>query len=298
MRLLETCPVCRSEKLNEAYQHKDELGLRTWSVWACSNCAMGFVNPQPSWDELAPYYASDYDPYTQSHGATESDEAVVARARAAGEFRHVPIKAGDRLLDVGCGGGYFLRIAGKLGAVPDGVEPSPNGAAASRQAGLNVFHGTLEQYVEAHGDRRFDVITMNHVLEHVPDPVATLSNLRKLLAPGGFVSIIVPNAGCWAVRSMKGDWHSSDVPRHLFQFTERGMEACGRQAGLRRIAFQTYCYPPATAATLRAWLRRRFFFPQRISMRLGFIEKVVAPRLGAWLDRRNGGEALIMRFAV
>lgn len=91
-----------------------------------------YVNRRPTWRELEPHCSSDYAAYKPSHGASASDDEVILEARAKGAFRHIAIPGGKRLFDVGCGGGYFLRICPKLGATVQGVEPS---SATAEQLG-------------------------------------------------------------------------------------------------------------------------------------------------------------------
>jgi 2-polyprenyl-3-methyl-5-hydroxy-6-metoxy-1,4-benzoquinol methylase len=158
-------------------------GLRAW-----------LDRPPADPEELTRYYSETYEAYDEKHGAEGDDAAVIARAKGEGEFRHIPLPTGKRVLDFGCGGGYFLGICRKLGAMVQGIEPSPHGAALTRRQGIPVFEGSLEEYLATHGSERFDIITSNHVIEHVPDPVATLAGLRQLLAPDGMMTIAVPNA--------------------------------------------------------------------------------------------------------
>jgi 2-polyprenyl-3-methyl-5-hydroxy-6-metoxy-1,4-benzoquinol methylase len=113
MEKLIRCPVCRSEniRLDFTAPTTRKTDSRQWHVDRCETCSHGFMNPQPSWEELAPYYSKDYDPYNPSHAAHGPDDEVVAKAQRTGEFRHIKIAPGNRILDVGCGAGYFLRIA-------------------------------------------------------------------------------------------------------------------------------------------------------------------------------------------
>jgi hypothetical protein len=124
------------------------------------------MNPQPTWAELEDYYTASYDPYDPSHGAEAPDDVIVAKARRDGEFRHVRISPGTRLLGVGGGAGFFPRIAARFGAEVQGVEPSDIAASRARESGIPVFTGTVEDYAGSSGDRQFDLITANHVLEH------------------------------------------------------------------------------------------------------------------------------------
>lgn len=300
MKTLTRCPVCGSDRIRHDYTAPTTRGMdeTAWRVDACDACSLGFMNPQPSWEELAPYYSATYSPYEASHGGDAEDDRTVERARREGEFRHVKIEPGLRLLDVGCGGGYFPRIARRLGAEVQGVEPSANGAATARAAGLPVFEGTVESYAEAHPEAKFDLITANHVLEHVPEPVETLRVMGRLLAPGGTVWIGVPNAACAFSRAMPGRWHSVDLPYHLMQFTPESLALAGREAGLEVVGRETYSYPPSTGASIRQLLRRKYKVPARLTMRIGAIDSRLAPRVGRRYDAKGLGEAILIRYGL
>src|SRR5437660_1324092 len=112
MRQLSACPVCESTRIRHELDAPTTRGLdrKVWRIDRCEECTHGFVNPQPTWDELEAYYTESYDAYDPSHGAEASDDVVFEKARRDGEFRHVRISQGTRLLDVGCGAGFFLRI--------------------------------------------------------------------------------------------------------------------------------------------------------------------------------------------
>jgi 2-polyprenyl-3-methyl-5-hydroxy-6-metoxy-1,4-benzoquinol methylase len=263
------------------------------------DCEHGFLNPQPSWEELAPYYGAGYHAYDPTHGAADQDDdQLVNDARKRGEFRRIPIRPGSRVLDVGCGGGMFLRIRKRLGDEVQGVEPSPIGAERARAAGLPVFLGTVEQFAAQHPDRKYDIITANHVLEHVPQPVATLEVLRQLLVPGGYLWIAVPNAACVFCQSLRDVWHSTDLPFHLMQFTPRSLQVAGERAGLVVRSLSTDSMPSAVGASIRQWLRRRYKVPQRLTLRIGLIDTIVAPRVGRRLDASSQGEAIMVEFVA
>lgn len=254
------------------------------------------MNPQPSWDDLEFYYNNAYEAYDPMHGSGANDEQEIERAKLTGSFRHIPLPSGMRLLDVGCGGGYFLRITAKLGAIAEGVEPSRYAAEVAWKQGLRVFHGTLESYAdEAPSGTQFDIITANHVVEHVPRPVETLCEMKRLLAPGGFIWIAVPNAAYPICRSLKGLWHSTDLPYHLMQFTPASISEAGRQAGLKIRRQYTESLPRNVAASLGQYLRYRWKLPRRFTQRLRFLDAV-----SVWYarraDRKCAGEAILTEF--
>lgn len=298
MPTMRQCPICLSSELAfrfNGFTNRKPADGKVWPVSECRDCGHGFMNPQPEPDVLDAYYDAAYEPYQEDHGATQDDAAIVARAIKEGEFRHIPLPAGKKVLDFGCGGGFFLRICRNLGAEVQGIEPSPHGAAATRRQGIPVFNGTLEQFLEHHADARYDVITSNHVLEHVPHPVRTLAGLRSLLAPGGSMTICVPNAQCTFAQELRAEWYSTDLPFHLHQFSSRSLAAAARAAGLS-CEIGTTSLPSSTGASLSLLLRRKYFIPRRLTGQLPFF-RLLSERLAVRHDREGRGEALLARFS-
>jgi 2-polyprenyl-3-methyl-5-hydroxy-6-metoxy-1,4-benzoquinol methylase len=297
---LSRCPVCGSDDIHPSREGRTRLNFdaKRWRIDGCGVCSHEFVNPQPNWDELAPYYASNYTPYDSNDGSEAPDDEVIERAHASGEFRHVKLRPGLRLLDVGCGGGYFLRVASQLGVIAEGVEPSAQGAETAARTGVSIFHGTLEGYAQANPGRQFDLITANHVLEHVPAPVETLKTMAGLLAPGGRVWISVPNVDCIDSRKLKDKWHSSELPIHLNHFTPDSLRKAGEQAGLVLRSVVTLSMAKGAAGSLRTILREQFFIPWKVSGRLGVIDSYFGPKLASRMDAKGRGEAILVEFAV
>jgi SAM-dependent methyltransferase len=291
MRVLQSCPACGSPDIVPAYTGRttrNPADPATWHLVRCQRCDHGFLNPQPDWSDLEPYYTSSYAPYAPDHGV---DTSAVELARATGEYRHVKIRAGMRILDVGCGGGSFLRVARELGATVAGVEPSPSGAKAASEQGLDVFHGRLEDYAQKVPESvRWDLITFSHVVEHLPEPNATLAVAGRLLAPGGRVWVAVPNGACRAARSLGWRWHSTDLPIHLHQFSTQSLRKAVEGAGLLVDRIYTYSFPPAAHASLIA-MARKWGVPVRVS------GAIVPMSISRWFGRRadnaGRGEAII-----
>lgn len=137
-----------------------------------------------------------------------------------------------RLLDIGCGGGFFVRAAAAAGWDAVGLEPSGEASrCAARAQRIGVIAGRLEEVPFAAG--RFDVITMFDVLEHVLCPRACLVEARRLLAPGGRLMIETPNMAGWLPRVMGKRHPWVRPPEHLTYFTPSTLrlllEHCGFQ---------------------------------------------------------------------
>lgn len=252
------------------------------------------MNPQPSWDELQPYYNEGYDPYDPSHGSDVADAEEIRLAKQTGRFRHIPLPTGKRLLDVGCGAGFFLRIAKKLGAIEQGIEPSEYAASVAQKQNLNVFCGTLQDF-SAQTEAKFDIITSNHVIEHVPNPVETLACMKRLLAPGGFIWIAVPNAAYPLSRSLNGLWHAADLPYHLMQFTPKSIIKAGEEAGLKARHQSTESIPRIVEASLGQYFRYRWKLPRTLTQETGAL-RPLARWYASRMDKTCNGEAVITEF--
>jgi SAM-dependent methyltransferase len=142
------------------------------------------------------------------------------------------LKASERgrLLDVGCGNGLFLKKMRDLGWQVAGVEPDPKAVQVARnQHGLQVSQGMLMD--AGLQENSFDVVTMSHVIEHVPDPIELLRACHRVLKPGGKLVAVTPN-----IQSLGQNWFGEsclalDPPRHLYLFSSKSFERCAQQSG-------------------------------------------------------------------
>ncbi len=214
------------------------------------------LDPRPSGAELA----ASYD--TQYYGEGESKfirpvEAFVehfrgVRARQA----HRMLAAGSgarsgslappasgtasrrgRVLDIGCGSGQFLGRLAALGYECHGTELSEEtGRRAAAVPGLRLHVGPLDR--DTFSPESFDLISIWHVLEHLPDPDEVIRNCRRWLAPGGHLMIAVPNIASWQAGLFRGAWFHLDPPRHLQHFDPASLRAILREAGFRTPQFR------------------------------------------------------------
>jgi SAM-dependent methyltransferase len=144
------------------------------------------------------------------------------------------VRLGGRgtLLDVGTGVGTLLEVARDRGFAVRGVELSEWASAHARTAkGLDVATGTLEE--ARFPDRSFDVVVINHVLEHVPEPGPALAEIRRILKDDGLLVVGVPNAGSLMAVLLGPRWSSWRPEQHAWHFTPATLSALVRNAGFR-----------------------------------------------------------------
>jgi 2-polyprenyl-3-methyl-5-hydroxy-6-metoxy-1,4-benzoquinol methylase len=144
----------------------------------------------------------------------------------------LPIRTGrGRALDIGCGNGSHLLALHTLGWDVTGFDLRDKTDPAVREAGIPVLTGCMDALRPYRGT--FDVVSMWHVLEHLHDPAAWLTQVRELLSPDGTLVVEVPNSGSAAARLLGARWHQWDLPRHLSHFTPHTLARMFAKAGLR-----------------------------------------------------------------
>ncbi|MCA9587292.1 MAG: class I SAM-dependent methyltransferase [Myxococcales bacterium] len=223
-----TCGACGGGTREDVARPASTYSPRgDYAVATCETCGSGRTVPVPEPEELNAFYATEYT----------YDAHLLISAEKRWRARHILDAAlppgAKRVLDVGCMYGYLLEEA-KARGVTDavGVELSSGPAKAASAAGLDVFCGTIEDYAKK-DPGVFDLVVAQHVLEHVPEPLAFLREARALLPTGGTLCIAVPNYDARARRVFKEAWGWYQVPVHLHHFGARGLEGLIEQAGFR-----------------------------------------------------------------
>jgi SAM-dependent methyltransferase len=207
-------------------------------------------------DELARHYPSDYDQWHRSSSSIFSyGMSLLTRIRAAlppfGEFRR---RRSGALLDVGCGRGDLAARFAAEGWSAYGLDISADAVEAARAAGVQAVEGTLT--TAPWPDESFDLIVMNHSLEHMADPMDALRRARRLLRRDGALIVAVPKWTSWQRRLFGTYWLHLDVPRHLTHFSPQALHAAARQAGFTRGRTRGFVTAVSLPITLWSWLSR------------------------------------------
>ena len=181
------------------------------------------THPQPTLDRLGMYYEfDDYISHTDGKRTLfEKMYHFIKRRAIKNKLRlieqHQPVKG--KILDIGAGTGDFLLEAKNKNWETVGVEPNEKAKSIAINKGV-LFADTIEK-LESNS---FDVITLWHVLEHVPDVAHQVAELKRLLKPSGTLIIAVPNFKSFDANYYKNFWAAYDVPRHLWHFSKTAIE--------------------------------------------------------------------------
>jgi SAM-dependent methyltransferase len=255
----DACPACGNREISTLCSGTDKLYATTteeFDVVECKACRLVRLYPWPSPEKLRRYYPENYwhDPSGDTADRlAEAWRRFVLRDHV-GFVRNAIEDCGldGPVLDVGCGGGLFLRELGLPHERVVGLDYSVDAAAVAW--GTNAVPVACAALPRAPFRKgTFSVITMFHVLEHLFDPITYIDAARDLLQPGGRLVIQVPNTACWQFLLFGESWNGLDIPRHLINFKESDLrhllEDCGFEV-LRSKHFSLRDNPTGFATSL------------------------------------------------
>jgi SAM-dependent methyltransferase len=263
-----------------------------WDVFQCSACGLGFLNPMPGEDELASYYPAFYPPH-QKFTLPRRWRRIFNKmifSDVSPKDPHFP--APGRLLDVGCGSGEFLLQAQARGWNVTGVETGHAPTAFARSLGLDVFRGTVLE--ACFSSAEFDYVRLNHTLEHLPNPVATLREIRRILKPEGKLFIGVPNCEGTMARFWGNCWWYLGAPVHTYQYSDRSLPRMLRQCGFEVERVRYNANYQGTLGSLQIFLNRIFLNRETN----GIASRGSLPRSRFWMVAGNWLARLIQLFGT
>lgn len=235
MQELSNCPICNSTQFSPFLECKDNTVSReTFQIVQCDSCGFKFTNPRPAENELGRYYKSEeYVSHSNTKkGFINSTYQSVRKYTLLKKLQLISkyYKTG-RILDIGCGTGEFLNTCKNAKWQTVGIEPDQDAREmAIKNYGLDV---RPESDLAALPDSSFDIISMWHVLEHVPKLNERVEELKRLIKPNGVIIIAVPNSDSRDAKIYKEQWAAYDVPRHLYHFAPKDIDSLFRKHNMR-----------------------------------------------------------------
>ncbi len=300
------CPLCRGEDAKSVLECRSPAVSVPCRLVRCQRCRMVYLNPRPDPSSLGRLYPEEYDCYrppqrptrwwptaylrqlatayrngTPLRGSGPGERVLAALVspwfgRCEDSMTALPYHGAGRLLDYGCGAGWYAHRMRRLGWDVTAMDFSPHAVAQVRRLfGIPTVAGTLPhpEILPA----SFDVITMGAVLEHVPEPHQVIAAAFEALRPGGYLVVSVPNFAGWGCRHFDRHWWGLQLPHHLLHFTPDTLRQLLTSHGLEVRTLKV--------VGMAGWMRRSLA-EARNKGRRGLAERVCRGRLTTGLLAR------------
>jgi SAM-dependent methyltransferase len=234
MQAVSQCPVCSGQAFERFLTCTDHtVSHETFDLIRCIACNFVITSPRPPEHQLGTYYVSeDYHSHSRnSKGIFHNLYRLVRLFTLSWKVNiiktNTPNQTSATILDFGCGTGEFLLECKKSGYNIQGVETSEIARQNAQEEVRKNISSTLQTI-----NNSFDIITLWHVLEHLPDLNETITQLKTRLKENGTMFIAVPNHLSKDAIRYKQNWAGYDVPRHLWHFSESTLKELALKHGL------------------------------------------------------------------
>src|SRR4030067_307874 len=215
------CPICNKHRMVVLIKDVEETD-KNYNVYFCEMCKVGVTIPFPTPSELASLYSRGTYRSASGKRFVGMVETGIYMARHIRRKRIEKYKEKGRILDIGCGRGVFLNVMRKHGWKVAGTEYNKETAEfINKNYNIHVVTGHPGDW--GFPPESFDVVTMNHVLEHMVAPENAIGECSRLLGKGGLLVVAVPNITSLQSTMGKHHWFHLDIPYHLYHFSEEGL---------------------------------------------------------------------------
>ena len=229
------CPVCQFSNLfTMHYLRDDRYGYPgEFILLRCNDCVHSFLQCDFTPEQLTDLYTSFYPRSTYSleqYKSQQETKGFRSWLEGVGSAPFIYVPRNVRVLDIGCGFGESLGYYEARGCEAYGVEADENIRRVADKFGYNVHVGLFEP--DIYEPDFFDYVTMDQVIEHAIDPVATFKDVAKVLKPRGCLILSTPNAKGWGARIFGKKWINWHAPYHVHFFSGKSMKLAAEKAGL------------------------------------------------------------------
>lgn len=243
------CCVCQSDDaapvgVGSDYEYRTSSD--TFLAMRCGQCGLVYLNPRPDASEFETIYPPSYHAFDFS----ERDFGVIYKIRSRLEAKRILSFCADlpddaRILDVGCGDGFHLKLLKKYGGKAwtlEGVDLDKRAVETAEKAGLKIHLGSIEKLnLPANA---YDLTFMIQTIEHLEKPFEVLSAVKNVLKPGGKLVIVTDNTDALDFKVFKnGYWGGYHFPRHWNLFNQNSLAMLAAKVGFERADIKTIVSP-------------------------------------------------------
>ncbi len=236
MEIISNCPICQSQHIESFLESKDyTVSGEYFKIVQCRNCDFLFTNPRPSAKEAGAYYQSDnYISHSNTNkGLVNKMYHWVRNITLKQKTNWIePYHQANELLDIGCGNGHFLKACKERGWEVMGMELDSKTAEQARKYTQTTI---VNQLSEIDAEKKFQLISLWHVLEHVYELDEYFQFFKTHIKPGGKLLLALPNPKSHDADTFKSFWAAYDVPRHIHHFTPKSIELLSKKYGFKLI---------------------------------------------------------------
>lgn len=291
------CAACAGESysvllnhLSHQYTANGQTTEWPYRLIECSECGLGSVDPKPSWEVLQTFYNTSYgnfdgsqrDPVKDAHSiksqiaklrASKPSDGIKALCKTGVGILcewvtgktipytlSVPLNLGldTYMFDLGYGSGNWLLMMSELGyqnLYGYDIDANSENASRLREKGINVSSGQFLS--NPYPEMLFDCIHLDHVFEHIHEPVKVLERCRDLLKPGGFLLMSLPCKNSWSMKLSLPNSPALQLPKHLYHHTQDSVRRLLENSGFEVLKIHAYSVASQLAGTINGTLRER-----------------------------------------
>ncbi|MGI8787245.1 MAG: class I SAM-dependent methyltransferase [Pyrinomonadaceae bacterium] len=243
------CAVCDSDtaaRIGAGRDYEYRTSDDVFSAMRCNGCELIYLNPRPDVSEFERIYPSSYHAFDFS----ERDFGIVYRIRSRLEAKRLlswceGLPADARILDVGCGDGFHLKLLKKYGGknwTLEGVDLDKRAVKMAEKSHLKIHAGSIEKINLP--ENHYNLALMIQTIEHLEKPSEVLSAVRNVLKPEGKLIIVTDNTDALDFKFFKGAyWGGYHFPRHWNLFNRKSLTRLARRVGFEIADLTTQVSP-------------------------------------------------------
>jgi len=257
------CGVCDRRNFYKKVSIKDPFDeSASYNLMLCLNCKTISTDPVPN--DLDKYYKDNYDSYQKKKSFFSSVYGFSQHFNnhyKTGILEKINAKS---VLDYGCGSGSFLRYTCERGYETSGYEP------------INKTNDErISRSMKSYKNKKFDCITLWHVLEHTKNPVVVMNKLKEKLKKNGTMLVALPNYSSYDNIYYNDMWAGYDVPRHLYHFNTESFVFLSQKVGLRLIEKKPLLLD-AFYVSILSEKKKKSVFPVIRGLTVGFLSNILS----------------------